>query len=79
MKYTASEFARIAAGESTKKCGCPSGNDGDDSWVEYDARGIYLCRVCDKCKERKLSKYRPCILTGYDQSDVDEPIEPEGD
>ena len=47
------------------------------SWWEYDAQGIELCRVCDECREAKLSKYRPEILTGYDQSDVDEPIEPE--
>lgn len=47
------------------------------SWWEYDARGIPLCRVCDKCEKEKLSKYRPEILTGYTQADVDEPIEPE--
>lgn len=48
---------------------------GEDSWPEYDAQGIYLCRVCKKCKKAKLSKYRKKILSGYDQSDVDEPIE----
>jgi len=47
------------------------------SWCEYDAQGIYLCRVCDICKELKLSRYRPEILTGYTQADVDEPIEPQ--
>ena len=46
-----------------------------ESWAEYDAQGIYLTRVCSKCETAKLSRYRPCILTGYDQSDVDEPIE----
>ena len=46
------------------------------TWGEYDARGIYLCRVCDTCVDAKLARYRPEILTGYDQSDVDEPIEP---
>jgi len=46
-----------------------------ESWEEYDAQGIYLCRVCDKCKKAKLAGYRPEILTGYDQSDVNEPIE----
>lgn len=49
----------------------------EESWWEYDAQGIPLCRVCDICKDAKLSRYRPCILTGYDQNDVDEPIEPE--
>ena len=48
----------------------------EDSWVEYDAQGIYLTRVCEKCVEAKLSQYRPEILTGYNQGDVDEPIEP---
>jgi hypothetical protein len=46
------------------------------SWAEYDAQGIYLCRVCDKCEAAKLGAYRPEILTGYTQADVDEPIEP---
>jgi len=48
---------------------------GDGSWWEYDAQGIPLCRVCKLCREAKLSRYRPCILTGYTQADVDEPIE----
>jgi len=47
----------------------------EDGWREYDAQGIYLCRVCDLCREAKLSRYRPEILTGYTQADVDEPIE----
>ena len=55
---------------------CPCGS-GKDSWWEYDAQGIELDRVCDDCVDEKLAKYRPEILSGYDQSDVDEPIEPE--
>jgi hypothetical protein len=47
----------------------------DDSWWENDAQGIPLARVCVKCVEYKLSQYRPEILTGYTQADVDEPIE----
>ena len=43
---------------------------------EYDAQGIFLFRACRKCRPEKLRRYRPEILTGYDQSDVDEPIEP---
>lgn len=50
---------------------CPPG----ESWPEYDAQRIYLCRVCSKCRAEKLSRYRPEILTGYSQNDVDEPIE----
>lgn len=49
----------------------------DGSWWEYDAQGIPLCRVCDKCWKEKLSRYRPEILTGYSQADIDEPIEAE--
>jgi hypothetical protein len=58
---------------------CVNGRPSTEpSWWESDARGIPLCRVCDDCREEKLGRYRPEILTGYDQSDVDEPIEPEG-
>jgi hypothetical protein len=49
----------------------------EDGWWEYDAQGIPLCKVCDKCRDQKLSRYRPEILEGYTQADVDEPIEPE--
>jgi hypothetical protein len=49
----------------------------DGSWWARDAQGIELCRVCNECKDVKLSRYRPEILTGYNQNDVDEPIEPE--
>lgn len=49
----------------------------DGSWWENDAQGIPLARVCNSCKKEKLSKYNPMILTGYNQSDVDEPIEGE--
>lgn len=43
----------------------------------YDAQGIYLCRVCEQCEPVKLAQYRPEILSGYSQADVDEPIEPD--
>jgi hypothetical protein len=55
-------------------CTCGS---GEESWWEYDGQGIELERVCSSCRARKLAKYRPEILTGYTQADVDEPIEPE--
>lgn len=50
---------------------------GDGSWWEYDAQGIALARVCDGCIKQKLKGFRPEILTGYTQADVDEPIEAE--
>lgn len=49
----------------------------ESSWWEYDAQGIPLCRVCTLCRDEKLSRYRPEILSGYNQSDVDEPIDAE--
>jgi hypothetical protein len=49
----------------------------DGSWWMNDAQGIPLCRVCEKCVDEKLSCYRPEILSGYTQADVDEPIEGE--
>ena len=54
--------------------GVPS-SEGEPSWWVNDAQGIPLCRVCDKCEAEKLSRFRPEILSGYDQNDVDEPIE----
>jgi hypothetical protein len=48
-----------------------------ESWWEHDAQGIPLERVCAECREEKLSRYRPEILAGYTQADVDEPIESE--
>lgn len=56
---------------------CQSHTKGDGSWWEKDAQGIELCRVCDVCESEKLSRYRPEILHGYSQTDVDEDIEPE--
>ncbi len=49
---------------------------GYDKYDEYDARGIYLCKVCLKCVKHKLRGYRPEVLTNpyYTAS---EPIEPE--
>lgn len=47
-----------------------------DGWWEYDARGIPLCKVCDKCEKEKLAKYRPAVLTDGNY-EADEPIEPE--
>lgn len=52
--------------------GVPSTNP---SWWVNDAQGIPLCRVCDECEAEKLARFRPEILSGYDQNDVNEPIE----
>jgi len=50
----------------------------DESWWEYDARGIPLCRVCDKCVEEKLRGYRQDVLVNPNYW-ADEAIEPEDD
>jgi hypothetical protein len=54
-------------------CSCGS---GEAAWWARDYQGIEITKVCSHCEKDKLSAYRPEILTGYDQSDVDEPIEP---
>lgn len=55
---------------------CPCGSGQPSEW-QVDAQGIPLCRTCDVCHATAMAKYRPKILTGYTQEDVDEPIEPE--
>ena len=54
-----------------KLCNCGSGLE---SHWEYDARGIELDRVCPKCKDEKLSKYRPEVLSDPNY-EADEDIE----
>jgi hypothetical protein len=57
---------------------CLNGEESENyAWWARDFQGIELCKVCNVCEKEKLSKYRPEILSGYDQSDVDEPIEPD--
>lgn len=41
-------------------CSCGSNNQRE---AVYDARGIFLCYVCDDCRQTKLSKFRPDVLT----------------
>jgi hypothetical protein len=54
-------------------CSCGSEKN---SWWENDARGIPLARVCEDCKNQKLSKFRPEVLNNP-QYEASEPIEPE--
>ena len=56
---------------------CTNPNHREESWWEYDARGIPLCRVCDSCQEQKLSAYRPEVLNDSNY-EADEDIEPDG-
>lgn len=54
---------------------CPCGSSLP-SWWATDARGIELCRVCDKCEKEQLAKYRPDVLDDPNYWS-DEPIDEE--
>jgi hypothetical protein len=43
----------------SNECSCGSGEQPEEV---YDARGIYLTKVCSKCREEKLSHYRKDVL-----------------
>ena len=53
------------------KCNCGSGLYKE---AEYDARGIFLNYVCDKCRREKLSHYRHDVLNDPNYW-ADEPID----
>lgn len=57
-----------------RTCRCGSGLTPREL---FDAQRIYIGRVCDQCEPRVRSQYRPEIFAGYNQADVDEPIEPD--
>ena len=47
-----------------------------EGWMEYDARGIPLTFVCDKCVDDKLKRYRREVRTDS-QYRADEPLDSE--
>lgn len=54
----------------SNECTCGSGENAE---AIYDGYGIYLCRVCDFCRDEKLSKYRSSIFERYDcDEDIDD-------
>ena len=55
-----------------RKCTCGSNEIGEEI---YDARGIYVTIVCDKCKEEKLKGYRSDIFSDPNYW-TDEEVEP---
>lgn len=62
---------------SQKTHTCLNGvESAEPSWWEHDAQRIPLARVCAKCRREKLATFDRRILEGYNQGDVDEPIEP---
>lgn len=51
-------------------CHCGSGLYPEDI---YDGKGIFLCRVCDKCKAERLKGYRSDIFEDYEtEEQIDE-------
>jgi len=50
---------------------CECGSGLQTFWLN-DGHGIPLCKVCDDCKQRKLLRYRPDIMSAYE---ADEPID----
>jgi hypothetical protein len=56
-----------------KDCSCGSGLERR---AKFDARGIFLTYVCDKCEKEKLSHFRPDVLTDPNYWH-DEPIDEE--
>lgn len=48
--------------------------DRSISWALYDARGIYVSRVCEDCEEEVKSQYRPEIFADSSY-ETDEPID----
>jgi hypothetical protein len=60
---------------STPKMICPCGSGLSSMW-QYDARGIELCRTCEKCHQKKMAGYRPDVLTDPDYWTTED-IEPE--
>lgn len=55
-------------------CSCASGKIKE---AAYDAQGIFLCYVCSSCRKDRPARFRPEILSGYDERDVCEPIDEE--
>jgi len=49
---------------------------GEYAWIENDARGIPLAKVCDKCRAVKLAPYRRDVRTDREYWS-DEPIDPD--
>ena len=53
-------------------------DDKSISWALYDARGLYVSRVCESCESEVKKGFRPEIFTDSDYSH-DEPIDSDDD
>jgi hypothetical protein len=54
-------------------CSCGSGLYSE---CVFAARGIYLCRACDRCRSEKLDRFRPEVLDDPDYECIED-IEPD--
>lgn len=59
---------------SIRECPCGSGEMSRDL---YDARGLFLARVCGACLEDRLNSFRPDVFTDSSY-EHDEPLDEEG-
>jgi hypothetical protein len=57
-----------------RSCSCGSGLS---KRAAYDARGIFLTYVCDRCEGERLAGYRPEVLSDA-AYEADEPIDGDG-
>jgi hypothetical protein len=57
-------MTRIPKQWRSNTCSCGSGKP---RCPQYDARGIFLTYTCDDCHDRKMTEFRPDVLTdpGY--------------
>jgi len=56
---------------TARLCNCGSGFPSREL---LDARGIYCCRVCDRCERAKMAEFRPDIFADPNYW-TNEPIE----
>jgi ribosomal protein L40E len=74
-KCVAGEFDVVDIGvqaleNRVQLCHCGSGLYPEDI---VDGKGIFLCRVCDKCKAQRLKGYRSDIFEDYEtEEQIDE-------
>lgn len=72
QEYSDRETRREKIRDTT--CICGSGRV--DTFNLFDARGIYISKVCTECVEQVKRKYRPDIFTDSNYW-TDEPIDEE--
>jgi hypothetical protein len=56
---------------TAKLCACGSGKPRS---AQYDARGIFLTFTCEDCHHRRITEFRPDVLTDPDYW-TEEPVD----